>query len=139
MFFKVLKRLSPSYFFLLSSLFLLLSLPVCANEAPTLTDVQGSFMQKDYAKTKETADILAAQTKDPQKRSEALYYAGLSDLWLGKYTPARQTIKQVLDSKPSKELRDKASLALIDTYYMEGDYKKSLKIAKDLSYSPKNL
>lgn len=103
-------------------------------DAITLTDVQGAFMQKDYVKTKELAQTFAGQAANPQERIEALYYSGLSDLWLGQYLPARQSIEEIFKSKPSKEMYDKASLALIDTYYMEGNYKKSLSLGEDLLY-----
>ena len=122
-----------TFFFLLLTSYFLLGAP-CANaaDATTLTDVQGAFMQKDYAKTKELAQTFAGQTVNPQERIEALYYSGLSDLWLGQFLPAREAIEEILRSKPSKEMYDKASLALIDTYYMEGNYKKSLGLGEDL-------
>lgn len=99
----------------------------------TITDVHSAFMQKDYAKTNELALTLAEQAVDIHEKSEALYYAGLSDLWLGKYMSARRLVQKSLDGKPAKNLQDMASLALIDTYYMEGDYKKSLQLAENFS------
>ncbi len=120
------------YLLLLTSYFLLATVHVNAADAITLTDVQGAFMQKDYVKTKELAQTFAGQTVNPQEKKEALYYSGLSDLWLGQYLSARQAIEKILKTKPSKEMSDKALLALIDTYYMEGNYKRSLSLAKDL-------
>ena len=108
----------------------------CANaaSAPAIIDVHSAFMEKDYVKTNQLARSLAEQTQIPQEKSEALYYAGLSDLWLGKYVSARQFLQQVLRAKSSKDLRDMASLALIDTYHMEGDYKKALRLAEGFLY-----
>lgn len=102
-----------------------------AADISTLTDVQALFMDKEYDKTKDAAIRLASQTKNSQERSEAFYYAGLSELWLGQYASARDSFKQVIKAKPSSDVSDRASLALMDTYYMEGDYKKSLENAED--------
>lgn len=108
--------------------------PLCARAGDvSLTDIHRAFMQKDYPKTKDLAGTFANQTNTPQEKSEALYYSALSDLWLGQYAFARQTVQKVIDSKPSGELQDKAALALIDSYYMEGDYKNSLNLAEDFA------
>ena len=124
---------------LLSSLFSHPSLSADTNEAPTLTDIQAAFMNKDYVKTKDLAVTLIARTKDPQERSEAFYYTGVSDLWLGQYVSARESLAKTIKAKPSRDLLDKASMALMDTYYMEGDYKKSLEVAEDfLDDNPKS-
>jgi len=98
----------------------------------TLTDVQSAFLQKDYTKTKELVQAFVAQPSDSKEKIEALYYAGVSDLWLGQYLSARKTIRQVLDARPDRAMQDKASLALIDTYYMGGDYREALTRAEDL-------
>ena len=119
-----------SLIFTTSCFFLAASLATGA-DVITIADVHSAFMQKDYAKTSELAQTLAEQARDSQEKAEALYYAGLSDLWLSKYLSARRMIQQSLDAKPSKSLQDMASLALVDTYYMEGDYKKSLRLAED--------
>lgn len=119
------------FYLLLTACCLLLQSPNVHAETLTIADVHSAFMQKDYAKTSELAQTLAEQARDSQEKAEAFYYAGLSDLWLGKYLSARRMIQQSLDAKPSKSLQDMASLALVDTYYMEGDYKKSLRLAED--------
>ena len=116
---------------LTTSFSLLFRFPDLYAESLTITDVHVLFMQKDYAKTKEVAQALAAQTDFTQEKSEALYYAGLSDLWLGKYQSARQLIQQSLNGQPSHNIQDMASLALIDSYYMEGDYQKSLRMSQN--------
>lgn len=119
-------------FFLLPTAYCLLFVPLAnAADTPTLTDVQALFMDKDYAQAKDAAVRLAAQTKNSQERSEAFYYAGVSELWLGQYASARDSLKQVIKAKPSSDVSDRASLALMDTYYMEGDYKNSLQKAED--------
>ena len=118
-------------FALLAVCLFLTAVPANAADTVTIADVHSAFMQKDYAKTSELAQTLAEQARDSQEKAEALYYAGLSDLWLSKYLSARRMIQQSLDAKPSKNLQDMASLALVDTYYMEGDYKKSLRLAED--------
>jgi TolA-binding protein len=122
------------YLALLVACFFLTTVPANAADLVTIADVHSTFMQKDYAKTSELAQTLAEQARDSQEKAEALYYAGLSDLWLGKYLSARRMIEQSLDAKPSKSLQDMASLALVDTYYMEGDYKRSLRLAEEFVY-----
>lgn len=121
-----------SYVLLLTSYLLLASVPVNAADATTLTDVQSAFLQKDYPKTKQLAQALVLKTANADEKTEALYYQGMSDLWLGQYLPARQSFEQVLAAKPNKSMVDKTTLALVDTYYMEGDYKESLKRVEDL-------
>jgi TolA-binding protein len=130
--FKTKRDLLLTVFCLLPTTYCLLCAPLTnAADTPTLTDVQALFMDKEYAKAKDAAVRLAAQTKNSQERSEAFYYAGVSELWLGQYASARDSLKQVIKAKPSSDVADRASLALMDTYYMEGDYKKSLETADD--------
>jgi tetratricopeptide (TPR) repeat protein len=110
-----------------------------AADAVTLTDVQSAFLQKNYTKTKELVEAFVAQPADPKEKIEALYYASVSDLWLGQYLTARKTIRRVIDAKPDRAMHDKASLALIDTYYMEGNYREALRRAEDLlEHSPQS-
>ncbi len=127
------QRLFLKFFFCLqlTVYFLTFSRSVTAADNVTIVDVHASFMQKDYAKTKELAQALAAQTEFVQEKAEAFYYAGLSDLWLGKHQSARQLIQQALNGQPTKNIQDMASLALIDSYYMEGDYQKSLRMSQN--------
>lgn len=119
------------FFSLLSSFLSLPSLPADANDAPTLTDVQAVFMDKKYAESKDLAVRLVGITQNSQERAEALYYAGVSELWLGQYASARDSLKRAIKANPGNDVVDKASLALIDTYYMEGDYKRSLEFAEN--------
>jgi outer membrane protein assembly factor BamD (BamD/ComL family) len=98
----------------------------------SLTDIQSAFLQKDYTKTKELVESFVTQPVESKEKIEALYYAGLSDLWLGQYLQARKTIQRALDAKPDRPMQEKANLALIDTYYMEGDYRQALSRAEDL-------
>lgn len=131
--------LTTSFCLLLSACCLLFAQLASAADAPTLIDVQAAFMDKDYAKTKDLAVTLIARSQDPQERAEAFYYTGVSDLWLGQYTSARESLAKTIKAKPSRDLLDKASMALMDTYYMEGDYKKSLEVAEDfLDDNPKS-
>jgi tetratricopeptide (TPR) repeat protein len=119
--------------------FLLCVAPSAQAGVITIADIQSAFMQKDYPKVKELSGTFTNQPITPQEKSEALYYSALSDLWLGQYAFARQTVQQVIDSKPSQDLMDRASLALIDTYYMEGDYKTSQSLAEEfLKNNPKS-
>jgi tetratricopeptide (TPR) repeat protein len=107
------------------------TLPVKAADV-TLADIQTAFLQKEYTKTKELVEAFVTQSADPKEKIEALYYAGVSDLWLGDYLKARKTIHRVIDAKPDRAMQDKASLALVDTYYMEGDYREALQRGEDL-------
>lgn len=137
---KTKKDLLFTPFCLLFTAYCFLFIPLAnAADEPTLSDIQALFMEKDYAKTKDLAVTLIARTKDPQERAEAFYYTGVSDLWLGQYTLARESLFKTIQAKPPQDLLDKASMALMDTYYMEGDYKRSLEAAEDfLDKNPKS-
>ncbi|MBP6344210.1 MAG: SPOR domain-containing protein [Candidatus Omnitrophica bacterium] len=133
------RTLSQTSYVLLLTSYVFFTVSLAQAGVITIADIQSAFMQKDYPKVKELTGTFTSQPITPQEKSEALYYSALSDLWLGQYAFARQTVQQVIDSKPSPDLMDKASLALIDTYYMEGDYKNSLNLAEDfLKNNPKS-
>lgn len=137
---KLTGHLKPSVFFLLLTAYcLLFQFPRAHAETLTITDVHALFMQKDYAKTLEVAEQLADQTQNFYERSEAYYYAGLSELWLGKYAEARHWIQKSLKGPASPSLQDMAELAMIDTYFMEGEYQKSLRQSQNfLDTHPKS-
>lgn len=124
---------------LLTAYCLLFQFPRAHAETLTITDVHALFMQKDYVKTREVAEQLAEQTQNFYERSEAYYYAGLSELWQGKHAEARHWIQKALKGPASPSLQDMAELAMIDTYFMEGEYQKSLRQSQNfLDTHPKS-
>lgn len=127
-------------FYLLFTTYSLLFLPLSVSaETLTINDVHALFMRKDYMKTLEVAQQLAEQTQDFYERTEAYYYAGLSELWQGKYAEARGLIQKVLKGPTSPSLMEMAELSMIDTYYMEGDYQKTLRHSQNfLETHPKS-
>ncbi|MBL8013986.1 MAG: SPOR domain-containing protein [Candidatus Omnitrophica bacterium] len=132
------KRIIPVSCFLVICCLVFQSLYVHA-EILTIDDVHAVFMQKDYVKTLEVAKQLSDKTQNFYERTEAYYYAGLSELWQGKYAEARAWIQKALKGPASPSLMEMAELSMIDTYYMEGDYQKTLRHSQNfLETHPKS-
>jgi len=97
-----------------------------------LPDIETAVMNKDYTQAKALASQIMKDSNDPSQRTEAQYYYGLAQLRLGQYGDARSAFQGVMDTHPSKDFYDKASLGLTEGFYMEGFYTDALNTAKKL-------
>ena len=98
----------------------------------SLSDVETALLEKDYPKAQESArEFIKTYPLNP-RTEEAFYYLGLSQLYLENFEDARQTFSQVLHYTSDQNLNDKASMGVIDSYLLQGDYKTALNKAQQL-------
>lgn len=88
----------------------------------TLKDIETAIIERNYPQVENLVTTLIAQNPGKDQSDEAQYYLGLSFLYLSKYSQARDVFDQLIEYKPQARLRDKASIAVIDSYYMQEHY-----------------
>lgn len=96
------------------------------------TAIEMAVMEKDFAKAEQLAQELLGSPGPNEQKNQALYYLGLSRLYLGKFLPAREAFEQLLELKPEKNLQERASIGIVDSYYMAGEYETALQRAVKL-------
>jgi tetratricopeptide (TPR) repeat protein len=97
-----------------------------------LPDIEAAVMNKNYAQARDLASEVIKDSNDPQLRTEAQYYYGLAQLRLGQYDDARSAFQNVMDTRPTEDIYDKAALSLTEGYYMAGLYTDALETSKQL-------
>ena len=97
-----------------------------------LPDIEAAVMNKDYAQARDLASRIIKDSNNPSDRTEAQYYYGLAQLRLGQYADARSSFQSVMEAHPLQDIYDKASLSLIEGFYMDGFYSDALDTAKRL-------
>lgn len=97
-----------------------------------LSDIAAAIIQKDFAKAEGLAQEFISRRPSQEELDEALYYWGLSQLNLEKYSASRKKFLQLIKNSPEKELRDKAYLGVIDSYYFQGRYVPAIRHAEKL-------
>ena len=95
--------------------------------ASEMADIQAAIIAQEYEKANRLAKEYLSQNPQ-QGMEEATYYYGLSFLHLSDYVQARKYLKQVVQSRNNKDLRDQAYIALFNAYYLGGDYQESLRV-----------
>ena len=87
-----------------------------------LSDIAAAIIRKDFVKAEGLAQEFISRKPPKEKLDKALYYLALSQLNLEKYPVCRKIFLQLIKNSPGKELRDKAYLGLMDSYYFQGQY-----------------
>jgi tetratricopeptide (TPR) repeat protein len=104
-----------------------------------LPDIEAAVMNKEYPKARDLASAVIKDSSNPADRTEAQYYYGLAQLRLGQYADARGAFQSVMDAHPPQDIYDKATLSLIEGFYMDGFYSDALETANRLiRKSPKS-
>lgn len=97
-----------------------------------LPNIEAAVMNKDYAQARDLASKIIKDSRVPAERTEAQYYYGLAELRLGQYSQARSAFRSVMDTHPSQDIYDKASLGLVEGFYIDGFYPDALEAANQL-------
>ena len=94
----------------------------CGFTSPEITPLETALLKKDYAQVEKLSSQLAAVASSPEVKNQARYYLALSQINLAKYDEAKGVLKQLVKENLGQPLKDKASLALFDAYYLDEDY-----------------
>ncbi len=87
-----------------------------------LKDIETAIIERNYPQVETLVQSFIAQNPNKDESDAAQYYLGLSLLYLSKYSQAREVFDQLIEYKPQVRLRDKASIAIIDSYYLQEHY-----------------
>ena len=115
--------------FSLVAVFLLLMSTLYAD---TIQDIESAILDKRFEDARHLAYDFVQESSDPTLKAQAQYYLGISQLKLGNYNYARKVFKDLIYSRPVKDLEDRATLGLIDGFYMDGQYQEALTQAEGL-------
>jgi len=97
-----------------------------------LAPLETAILRKDYPQAKILASNLLKQGVDVETEQEARYYLGLSHTHLKEYSKAKSVFFTLAKKVNHPDLRDKVYLGLCDAYYLNEQYGKAEKTAKDL-------
>jgi len=117
------QRLLPLIFiFSLAVLFFL-----AAPDLASLDEIKTAILKEDYEKARTLSEEALASKALGSEETSTLYYLALSQLYLGQSIRARGNFQKVIDTTNDINLSDQATIGLISSYDLNGDYRASLK------------
>ena len=105
---------------------------LCGFSDITLTAIQTAILEKDYGKAKDLASEYVAERHPKSLLNEARYFLGISRLHTSEYLRAREEFQGLLANKPDRKLYNRTLLAIVDSYYLAGDYEDALSELKKI-------
>lgn len=108
--------------------FFFLSVPAFAS----LEEIKTAILKEDYQAAKTLSETALAGSSLGSSEEVVLYYLALSQLYLGQAEKARGNFQKVVDTTKDMDLSDQASIGIVSSYYLDGDYRASLKRAQQL-------
>lgn len=100
--------------------------------AQPLEAIREAILEEDYLQAKALSEQALSFEVHVVEKEEASYYLALSELYLGDYNKARGTFQKIVDGTKDIDLYDKASIGVISSYHLEGEYREALKRCDDL-------
>ncbi len=97
-----------------------------------LSDIETALIQERYQEAENMVQSFIDSYPLQDEYQQALYYLGLIRLRQGQYPKARETFRICLQDTFRRPIYDKAYIGLIDSYYLEGNFKEGLKLAEEL-------
>lgn len=104
-----------------------------------LFEIQTAVIEQDYARAATLAQQMIDSNPSSPQRLEAEYFLGLSRINQGDAAAAKEIFEGILKQNPPENLRERATLGVIDSLMLEGSYETALQMAqKLLQTSPKS-
>ncbi|MDP8266630.1 MAG: SPOR domain-containing protein [Candidatus Aceula meridiana] len=100
--------------------------------AQPLEAIREAILEGDYSQAKDLSEQSLAKKLSRQEEEEVFYFLALSELYLGDYNKARGTFQRIVDGTKNMDLYDKASVGVVSSYYLDGEYREALKRCDDL-------
>ena len=97
-----------------------------------VSDIETAVIDKDFKAAEQLAKDYIAQNPDDKEVDQARYYLGLSKLYLNEYPAAREIFETLIAHASDERLKDNAALGIVDSFYMEGNYKGAIDKARAL-------
>lgn len=121
----------------LSALILVSLIQVAANaeaaSAVSYASVERLFLRGDYATAaKKAKEFIESSSASRREKEEAGHIRGLSLLKAGQYKDARDAFRQFLSKYPKSRRTFDIETGIGDTYLLEGDIDKAVKIYQDI-------
>ena len=113
-------------------IYLFVSTPLGQANNGSLSEIETAIIEEDYAQAKKLAQEYISAYTNQTSANDARYYLGLSQIHLGQYREARDVFNELMKNNPSQPLQDKASIGLLDSYFMEERYEDAFKVSQKL-------
>lgn len=97
----------------------------------SLEDVKTAVLQEDFSAVMDLCEK-ALRKNGGDEEEIFLYYLALSQLYLGENDKARGNFQKIVDGTKDMDLYDQASVGVISSYDIAGDYREALKRAHQL-------
>jgi len=105
---------------------------VCGFSSVTLEDIETAVIEREYAKAKSLAQKFLDAGPGLAQKNEAMYFLGLSELFLGEPESAREIFVRVLNNNPNPDLKGRVLIGEIDAYSFQDKYEVALHKAEAL-------
>ncbi|HOY08985.1 MAG TPA: SPOR domain-containing protein [Candidatus Omnitrophota bacterium] len=105
---------------------------VCGFSSVTLEDIETAVIEREYAKAKSLAQKFLDAGPGLAQKNEAMYFLGLSELFLGEPESAREIFVRVLNNNPNPHLKGRVLIGEIDAYSFQDKYEVALHKAEAL-------
>ena len=105
---------------------------MCGFAPVTLEDIETAVIERDYTQAKSLAQQFLDAEPGLAQKNEALYFLGLSELFLGEHEKARNIFEQILRNNPNPNLEGRALIGEIDAYSFQEKYEVALHKAEEL-------
>lgn len=93
----------------------------------SLDDIKTAILKEDFATAKKLSETALSDSSLQADEAAVLYYLALSQLHLGDPVSARGNFQKAIDVTTDVSLSDQATIGLISSYDITGDYRASLK------------
>jgi tetratricopeptide (TPR) repeat protein len=105
---------------------------LCGFSAVTLEDIETAVIERDYATAKSLAQKFLDAGPGHAQKNEAMYFLGLSELFLGEPEKAQEIFVGILHNDPDPTLEGRVLIGEIDAYSFQDKYEVALHKAEVL-------
>ncbi|HPB67873.1 MAG TPA: SPOR domain-containing protein [Candidatus Omnitrophota bacterium] len=105
---------------------------LCGFSPATLEDIETAVIERDYAEAKVLAQEFLDAGPGLAQKNEAMYFLGLSELFLGQPEKAREIFMRILNNSPDPHLQGRVLIGEIDAYFFQEKYEVALHKAEAL-------
>ena len=115
-------------FFVIIAVFLLDCLSIFAAER-----IEELFLRSDYPAVIEEASLVLSRGSNQPDLDRVYFYLGLSNMRMGNFSEARNDFNILLGNYQKSRFKERANLALADTYFLEENYLAAKKVYEKLA------
>ena len=93
-----------------------------------IEDVHIYYLDKEYDKAIEEARSILTSFSSRREAGEAYFYLGLSQMKLGYFKEARDSLRKIIKTFPNSAFGERAYLSVADCFFLEENFTKAVEI-----------